>query len=359
MSEISNRPVRRCDGVDRRSFLKAGFLTLGGVSLADLLRAKAAADPASSGKKTVGDPDLARRRAAAARDLRPQARRPRRVPRPAQGDAHDASPASRSRELLPVPRAADGQDVDHPLDAPRQRRPLRRRPLDADRLPRLERGATCRPQYPSAGSIVAKLKGAEAAGDAGLRRPAEHPLGRAGAGLSRRRLPGRRLQPVLRPTDDRVTGRPVALPSHAVGSSGARDGLLDAFDNCRGDVDATRAMDGLDRVRPPGVADGQRARRPAAFDISKEAPRLRDRYGRHSWGQCRWPGPPAGGGGRPFRHRSTFSGWDYHSSLETGMQRPAGPRRGRAPVWSTTWTRRGMLDDAWCWSWASSAARRG
>ena len=34
----------------------------------------------------------------------------------------------------------------------------------------------------------------------------------------------------------------------------------------------------------------------AAFDIRKESPRLRDRYGRHTVGPERLAGPPAGRG---------------------------------------------------------------
>ena len=47
--------------------------------------------------RTIGDLDLARRRPAAARDLRSQARRARRVSRPAQGDLDGRCRACRSR----------------------------------------------------------------------------------------------------------------------------------------------------------------------------------------------------------------------------------------------------------------------
>src|SRR5437899_731284 len=44
MLDLIGAPFRCCDGVTRRSFLKAGYLGLAGLSLADVLRASAAAD---------------------------------------------------------------------------------------------------------------------------------------------------------------------------------------------------------------------------------------------------------------------------------------------------------------------------
>src|SRR5947209_7583764 len=44
MLNITGPSYRTCDGVSRRGFLKAGFLALGGLSLADHLRLKAQAN---------------------------------------------------------------------------------------------------------------------------------------------------------------------------------------------------------------------------------------------------------------------------------------------------------------------------
>ena len=44
MLTLMGRRARYCDGVDRRSFLKAGFLGLSGLGLADVLRLRAAAE---------------------------------------------------------------------------------------------------------------------------------------------------------------------------------------------------------------------------------------------------------------------------------------------------------------------------
>ena len=41
MLSILGRPYRLCDGISRRSFLKVGSLAVGGLTLADVLRAEA------------------------------------------------------------------------------------------------------------------------------------------------------------------------------------------------------------------------------------------------------------------------------------------------------------------------------
>ncbi|NDD37929.1 MAG: DUF1501 domain-containing protein [Verrucomicrobia bacterium] len=50
---IQGRPVRHCDGLRRRSFLKAGALGFGALTLADLLRGEAAAGIRSSNKAII------------------------------------------------------------------------------------------------------------------------------------------------------------------------------------------------------------------------------------------------------------------------------------------------------------------
>ncbi len=55
-----------------------------------------------------------------------------------------------------------------------------------------------------------------------------------------------------------------------------------------------------------------------AFDLSKEDPRLRDRYGRHQWGQSALMARRLVEAGVRFV-TLTFGGWDFHSSLDKGM----------------------------------------
>ena len=51
MLKITGRPVRFCDGLNRRTFLRAGFLGLAGLSLSDLLRLRAQAAAAGATRK--------------------------------------------------------------------------------------------------------------------------------------------------------------------------------------------------------------------------------------------------------------------------------------------------------------------
>src|SRR5881409_1426851 len=52
---FNGEPERYCDGMSRRSFLKAGGLTLGGLALSDLLRLRAdgAVAPEAQGKSVI------------------------------------------------------------------------------------------------------------------------------------------------------------------------------------------------------------------------------------------------------------------------------------------------------------------
>ena len=53
MFTVFGRAYRHCDGITRRHFLTAGALGLGGLTLADVLRAEAAAGKGSSGKAII------------------------------------------------------------------------------------------------------------------------------------------------------------------------------------------------------------------------------------------------------------------------------------------------------------------
>jgi hypothetical protein len=53
MLTMFGKPYRHCDGLSRRQFLTAGALGLGGLTLADLLRAEAAAGVGSSAKSVI------------------------------------------------------------------------------------------------------------------------------------------------------------------------------------------------------------------------------------------------------------------------------------------------------------------
>ena len=98
--------------------------------------------------------------------------------------------------------------------------------------------------------------------------------------------------------------------------------LLGAFaGQARRVLDATAlSAPSLDRFEQEAfsLVLGNAARR--AFDLSKEDPRLRDRYSRHQWGQSALLARRLVEAGVRFV-TLTFGGWDFHSSLEKGMHR--------------------------------------
>ena len=98
-----------------------------------------------------------------------------------------------------------------------------------------------------------------------------------------------------------------------------RQGLSQFFDKLRRDTDAKGTLAAMDRFERQAfdLVTGENARR--AFDINSEDPRLRDRYGRHSWGQSTLLAR------RLVEAGSTwvtvhFGGWDHHWDLKSGME---------------------------------------
>ena len=64
-----------------------------------------------------------------------------------------------------------------------------------------------------------------------------------------------------------------------------RHGLLKNFDTLRRDIDRTGVMETLDGFQKQSLQLLTSTRAAKAFDLNLENPRLRDRYGRNTWGQ--------------------------------------------------------------------------
>lgn len=95
--------------------------------------------------------------------------------------------------------------------------------------------------------------------------------------------------------------------------------LTRRFDTARRAIDQLPESQAMDRFSQEAFdfVSGPQARK--AFDISKEDPRLRDRYGRTSWGQSVLLAR------RLIEAGSTFvtvhlGGWDHHWDLQKGME---------------------------------------
>jgi hypothetical protein len=99
-----------------------------------------------------------------------------------------------------------------------------------------------------------------------------------------------------------------------------RRGLQKVFDNAKKQIDQLPESTAMDRFNQEAFdfVRGATARR--AFDINKEDPRLRDRYGRHNWGQSCLLARRLVEAGSTFV-TVHFGGWDHHWDLKAGMER--------------------------------------
>jgi hypothetical protein len=320
-SVLAGKTPRYCDGLSRRSFLKLGVAGMASLGLGDVLRARAAT--AEAGKKDTavillwldGGPshmDLY--------DLKPDA------------------PAEYRGLWKPIRTNVPGLDISELF--PRQARVADKfsivRSLHHDtgdhftgghwmltgRGGRVS-GANNEGQYPSLGSIVAKVRGPNRPGlpayvaiphamSIGLR-PGYFGANYLGMPFNPFETTGDPNQPNFQVNNLQLTG------GLTLDKLEDRRSLLSHFDGMRRSVDQTGTIDAMDRFQRSAydLVTGPAARR--AFDLSTEDPRLRDRYGRTHWGQCTLLAR------RLVEAGSTFvtvhmGGWDHHWDLKAGMQ---------------------------------------
>src|SRR5207237_3092208 len=100
---------------------------------------------------------------------------------------------------------------------------------------------------------------------------------------------------------------------------GNRRDLLKRLDTLRRDVDTQGTAEGYDRFYQDAfdIVTSDDCRR--AFDIHSEEPRLRDRYGRHTWGQSALLARRLVEAGVTFV-TVHLGGWDHHWDLKAGME---------------------------------------
>jgi hypothetical protein len=272
----------RAGPVTRRSFLEAGSLALGGLGLGDLLKRRAAAKEAGNPADDTsviliwlqGGPSHME-----TYDLKPEA------------------PADYRGEVRPISTVAQGMDVSEylPLHAKIADKLVLIRSIShgfgnhAGGAGRFLSGYNpLKPldplaQFACLGPVVSKML--EGRRDPAMPRyvgSASNVYGGGSANLGPAYLPF-------------VVGGDPNAPNFKVNNLSLapklkdrlddRRLLLDAFDGLRRDVDQSRVMESMDKYNREAVdlLTSERARE--AFDISKESPKLRDRYGRHKWGQ--------------------------------------------------------------------------
>jgi hypothetical protein len=99
-----------------------------------------------------------------------------------------------------------------------------------------------------------------------------------------------------------------------------RQGLSKTFDRLRRDLDSRGTVAATDRFDQQAfdLVTGAAARK--AFDINSEDPRLRDKYGRHNWGQSTLLARRLVEAGSTFV-TVHYGGWDHHWDLKASMER--------------------------------------
>jgi hypothetical protein len=185
-------------------------------------------------------------------------------------------------------------------------------------------GAKQDAEFPGVGSIVSKLRGPNTAGvPAYVGLPNLHSVGLV-PGYHGANFLGSAYNPFAVSDDPNGPNFRVQNLRPAGGMTLAhledRKHLLGAFDTMRRDVDRAGTLGTLDKFQREAyeLATGPAARH--AFEIGKEDPRLRDRYGRHGFGQSCLLARRLVEGGVTFV-TVVFSGWDHHWDLREGMER--------------------------------------
>jgi hypothetical protein len=322
---------RNCQGISRRTALKAGFLGLLGLSLSDLLRLRAEGGAESKDNAVIllwldGGPSQLE-----TYDPKPEAPAEYRGP---YGAIRTNVPGIILSETLPQHakhadkmvflRSLHHDNGDHFAAAHWML--TGRFGSTAANLPQ---------KYPSVGSYVAKVRGPN--------RPGLPPYVGLPAAQSIYLFPGYQgsayLGPAYNPFDvDRETkylsaksnvhiGSPKWLKNFNRESAGqveSRRDLLASFDQARRDLDASGTMDALDRYQQQAMDMILSGKTRVAFDLDKEDPKLADRYGSSPWGRYTLMARRLVEAGVTFV-TVDMPHWDDHSNIKEGHGYKLGP----------------------------------
>jgi hypothetical protein len=325
MLEVRGPTYRTCDGVSRRGFLRVGFLGLAGLTLADHLRlqARAAAEGATIPDTAVilvwlgGGPshiDMY--------DLKPDAPaefrgefRPTQTNQPGTHVSEHLPRHARLMDRLSVVRSVTHTNAGHGMGT---------HWMMTGYVPTIEINDNLNP---SCGAVVARLRGANAPQlPAYVCLPNPPPSANA-AYLGVAYNP---FSPGADPSSPGFQVRDLRLvPQVDLDRFRNRRELLGGLDNLRRDLDTQGTTDGYDHFYRDAfeIVTGERCR--AAFDIHREGPRVRDRYGRDSWGQSALLARRLVEAGVTFV-TVNLGGWDTHNNNFQGLRANLLPRYDRA-----------------------------
>ncbi|HEY7311128.1 MAG TPA: DUF1501 domain-containing protein [Gemmataceae bacterium] len=306
MLEFIGRGQRTCDGVSRRTFLKVGSLALGGLTLPGLLRLRAAEKASSTPRRSViliwqaGGPshiDMY--------DLKPDAPaefrgefKPIKTNVPGIQIGEHLPHQARIMDKLAIVRSGYHTNAGHGMGS---------QWMLTGYQPTIEVNDNI---YPSCGSVVAKMLGSN---EPGL--PAYVNLPRV-LNLGKAAYLGASYNPFAPDSDPNSSGfqvRNLKLPGRVDASRlGRRRELLQDLDRMRRDVDTRGDMLGLDTFYRDALEMVTNTKAQQAFDIHKEPPALRDRYGRNDLGQCCLLARRLVESGVTYVTVQAGGGWDTH-----------------------------------------------
>jgi len=314
-----------CDGVNRRSFLRIGMAGMGGVTIPQLLQARdASAAPGAGGKKETsvillwldggpGHMDMY--------DMKPEAPAEYRgIWRPIRSNV----PGMEMTELFPlqakiadrfsVVRSLHHDTGDHFAGGHRM---LTGRDAGVS-------GAANAGKYPFIGSVATKLAGARRPGmPANVAIPYAMSIGlRPGYfGANYLGVQDNPFETEGDPNSPNFQVNNLQLPGQmSISRLEDRRNLQRQLDVLRRETDRSGMAAAMDRFDQQAfdLVTGPQARK--AFNLSDEDPRLRDRYGRNSWGQSTLLARRLVEAGSTFV-TCHFGGWDHHWDLKSGMER--------------------------------------
>ena len=313
---------RYCDGFSRRSFLQIGVAGMASAGLPEILKARAAAVQNGAPKKETsviliwidGGPshmDLY--------DLKPNA------------------PSQYAGIWRPIPTNVPGMEISplFPLQAKIADKFSIVRSLHHNRGGHFDaahwmltgrggvNGSNNAGKYPSIGSIATKVLGSRKAGmPAYVGVPYGMSIGlRPGYfGANYLGIHHNPFEVGSNPNSPDFKIKNMGLPSGlTMKRLEDRRALMKGFDTLRRDADHSGMLASMDRFDQQAfdMVTGPEARK--AFDIGSEDPKLRDRYGRNSWGQSTLLARRLVEAGSTFVS-CHFGGWDHHWNLEPGMK---------------------------------------
>lgn len=326
MFDILGSTNRACDGVSRRNFLRVGSLAVGGLTLPNLLRSESIAKEAGTSAK---------RKAVI---LVWQAGGPSHLD---MYDLKPTAPAEYRGEFKPIPTNVSGIEISEHL-------PLQAAMFDKFSVVRsafhTNAGHGMGSQwmltgyqptievndniYPSCGSVVAALRGPNEPGmPAYCNVPNRLDLGKA-AYLGASYNP---FSPDSDPNSQGFQVRNMKLPGNlSLNRLERRQQLLGQVDTIRRDIDTKGDIVGLDKFYHDAFEMVTNEKALRAFDIHKEDPKLREKYGRNDLGQSCLLARRLVESGVTYITVQAGGGWDTHGNNFAELKNRLLPQFDRA-----------------------------